>query len=65
MIFANSASGQAVDVELRAEQAELLGAPPREADLVLRLDLLFAIWIADLEVVRRAGAVVVDAGARR
>ena len=56
---------QAVDVELRAEEVELLGAPPGEADLVLRLDVLLRDLDRRLEVVRRARAVVVDARARR
>ncbi len=52
--------GQAGDVEVRADQARLLGAPPGEAHGVGGLDL--AHLLGHLEDGRAARAVVVDAG---
>ena len=54
---------EAVDVVLGAEQAGLLGAPEREADLLARLDAGLGHLLGDLEDRRGAGAVVVDARA--
>ena len=55
--------GQVVDVVGGADQAGFLGAPPGEAHLVARLDL--GHLLGHLEDGRAAGAVVLDARARR
>ena len=64
MILLLLGGAQRVDVVLRAEQAHLLGADPQEAHVVARLLALLAQVLGQLEVHRRARAVVVDARAR-
>ena len=61
MSFA-SRLGEAVDVELRPDEAGLLGTPPGEADGVARLDVELRDLECGLEQCRRSAAVVVDAG---
>ena len=62
-MFLNLLLRELVHVELRADQARLLGAPECEAHLVARLDTELRHLQGDLQVRRGARAVVVDSRA--